>query len=98
VKTIGKKSQSRNDQRSNAKNPNNPTHKDDADNRSRQLNPKDEVYEKSREEINFSDYNGTPKQSSVFLFFNYLVTINLKIKELSNNKNNCFIGESSSQP
>lgn len=47
---MGKKSSSRNDQRSNAKNPNNPTSKADRDNRSRQLNPKDEVYEKSREE------------------------------------------------
>ena len=46
---MGKKSSSRNDQRSNAKNPNNPASKDDRDNRSRQLNPKDEVYEKSRE-------------------------------------------------
>lgn len=47
---MGKKGSSRNDQRSNAMNPNNPAHKDDRDNRSRQLNPEDEVYEKSREE------------------------------------------------
>jgi len=31
------------------KNPNNPAYKVDRDNRSRQLNPQDEVYEKSRE-------------------------------------------------
>jgi len=49
VITISKKGQSRNDQRSNAKNPNNPACKADKDNRSRQLNPEDEVYEKSKE-------------------------------------------------
>jgi len=50
VKRLGKGSQKRNDQRSDSKNPNNPASKDDRDNRSRQLNPEDEVYEKSREE------------------------------------------------
>jgi len=39
---MGKKTQSRNDQRFNAKNPNNPASKDDKDNHSRQLNPEDE--------------------------------------------------------
>lgn len=43
-----KKSPSRNDQRSNVMNPNNQAYKDDIDNRSRQLNPEDEVYQKSR--------------------------------------------------
>ena len=47
---LGKKSRSKNDQRSDSKNPNNPASKDDRDNRSRQLNPEDEVYEKSRED------------------------------------------------
>ena len=50
MKRLAKGSQKRNDQRSNVKNPNNPASKDDRDNRSRQLNPEDEVYEKSREE------------------------------------------------
>ena len=50
VKKIAKGKQSRNDQRSNEKNPNNPAYKADMDNRSRQLNPEDEVYEKSHEE------------------------------------------------
>lgn len=36
------KRQSSNDQRSNVKNSNNSAHKDDMDNRSRQLNPEDE--------------------------------------------------------
>jgi len=36
------KRQSRNDQRSNVKNPNNPAYKDDMDNRSRQLNPEED--------------------------------------------------------
>lgn len=48
VKTMSKKSRSRNNQRSDAKNPNNPAYKDSEDNRSRQLNPEDEEYEKSR--------------------------------------------------
>ena len=47
---LGKKGSSRNDQRSNAKNPNNPASQADRDNRSRQLNPEDEVYEKSQEQ------------------------------------------------
>ncbi|MFW9921939.1 MAG: hypothetical protein ACFFDW_01475 [Candidatus Thorarchaeota archaeon] len=46
-----RKSHSHNDQKSNIKNPNNPAYKDDRDNRSRQLNPKDEVYEKSRSDV-----------------------------------------------
>lgn len=45
---MAKGKRSRNDQRSDAKNPNNPASKDDRDNRSRQLNPEDEEYEKSR--------------------------------------------------
>ena len=49
MKKIGKNRPSKNDQRSNAMNPNNQAHKDAQDNRSRQLNPEDEVYEKSRE-------------------------------------------------
>ncbi len=49
---MGKKSYSKNDQRSMAKNPNNSAYQTDLDNRSRQLNPKDEVYEKSRGEEN----------------------------------------------
>ena len=36
---MGKKSPSRNDQRSNAKNPNNPASKSASDNRSNQMNP-----------------------------------------------------------
>jgi len=35
-----------NDQRSNALNPDDPAHKATADNRSRQMNPKDQVYPK----------------------------------------------------
>jgi hypothetical protein len=38
-KNMGKKSPSRNDQRSNAKNPNNPAYKAATDNRSNQMNP-----------------------------------------------------------
>jgi len=45
---MSKKGKSRNDQRSDSKNPNNPAYKDSEDNRSRQLNPEDEEYEKSR--------------------------------------------------
>ena len=47
---MAKKSYSKNDQRSMAKNPNNPASRADRDNRSRQLNSKDDVYEKTRQE------------------------------------------------
>ena len=47
---MGKRNYSKNDKRSMAKNPNNPASKADRDNRSRQLNPKDEVYEKTRQD------------------------------------------------
>jgi len=37
-----------NDQRSDSMNPNNPAYQANLDNRSRQLNPEDEVFEKTR--------------------------------------------------
>jgi len=48
VNKITKGNGSRNDQRSNAMNPNNSAYQASLDNRSRQLNPEDEAYEKSR--------------------------------------------------
>jgi hypothetical protein len=49
------KQQSPNDQRANAKNPNNPTYQHALDNHSRQLNPNDEAYESSRGEASRPD-------------------------------------------
>lgn len=47
-----------NDQRSDVKNPTSDEHQDDLDNRSRQLNPEDPVYESSREEPSDDEGSG----------------------------------------
>ena len=52
---MGKGNRSRNDDRSDSKNPNNPAYQASVDNRADQLNPDHEAYEASKEEKSDED-------------------------------------------